>query len=334
MNYYSKSRMKLSDLFLEFRPGKFLSSLIPEMLSMSHTIVPMNGIFDAEYFDISSSHIEDTFRIFVGKPATVEPDKLYPTIFALDGNAAFSSLLGTQRMLTQGGEVPPSFVIGIGYPGKTLTESMERRNRDYAPTDPGENEIKTLGGAFPAGGPAFLKFIQDELMPLLTRNYAMDTGDTTLSGVSLGGLFASWVLLTEPQTFKRYILGSPAVWWRNEQVWEWEEEFARNHKDLVARVFVSAGALEIEQHIRADAVGMAEGNPLLREYITDVINWNDEHGWPENAKLSTKFARRLQTRAYPNLKICCHNMPDENHMSAAPGITSRGLRYVNDSWEP
>ncbi|PCI79072.1 MAG: hypothetical protein COB20_05650 [SAR86 cluster bacterium] len=299
---------------------------------MSAITSQMNGLFDAEYFDIKSQHVDDTFRIFVGKPAAIQPDTSYPTIFALDGNAAFSSLLGTQRMLTQGGEVPASFVIGIGYQGNTLMEAMTNRNRDYAPTEPGENEARALGGLIPAGGPAFLNFIQRELMPLLTERYPVDVSDSTIQGVSLGGLFAAWVLLAQPATFKRYILGSPALWWRDEQVWEWEEEYAARHTDIDATVFVSAGSLEIAEHVRAHAVAIAKETPALREYIESMIAWSDEHGWPEIAKLTPTFARRLSERRYPNLKIHCHNMVDENHMSAPPAMTSRGLRYVHGSW--
>lgn len=292
----------------------------------------MNGLFDAEYFNMESQQVGDTFRIFVGKPATINPDSSYPVIVALDGNAAFSSLLGTQRMLNQGGEVPASFVIGIGYPGNTLMQAMANRNRDYAPTAPGENEARALGGMVPAGGPAFLNFIQRELMPLLAERYPVDVSNSTIQGISLGGLFAAWVLLTQPATFKRYILGSPALWWRDEQVWEWEQEYAASNTDIDATVFVSAGELEMAEHVRADAVAIAIKSPPLRDYIESMILWSDEHGWPEIAKLTPTFARRLSERNYPNLKIHCHNMPDENHMSAPPAMTSRGLRYVHGSW--
>lgn len=299
---------------------------------MSTITTQMTGLFDAEYFDIESQQVGDTFRIFVGKPATIHPATAYPLIVALDGNAAFASLLGTQRMLTQGGEVPASFVIGIGYPGDTLIEAMVGRNRDYAPTDPGEYEARSLGGMVPAGGPAFLNFIQRELLPLLAVSYPIDVSSSTIQGVSLGGLFAAWVLLTQPATFKRYILGSPALWWRDEQVWQWEQEYAAGNTDIDATVFVSAGSLEVAERVRADAVSIAEKTPQLREYIEEVIAWSDKQGWPEIAKLTPAFARRLSERNYPNLKIRCHNMPDENHMSAPPAITSRGLRYVHGSW--
>ena len=301
---------------------------------MNYEVHTMNGLFDAEYFDLHSAQVGSNFRIFVGKPSSLAQKDRFPAIFALDGNVSFASLLGTQRMLTQGGEVPASFVIAVGYPGESLWEAMAHRNRDYPPTEPREAELRALGGQAQAGGPAFFRFIQEELKPLIQERYPIDEKDYTLQGVSLGGLFATWVLLNAPEAFHRYILSSPAIWWRDEQVWEWEEAYAHKHKDLAATVFVGAGSLEVKEHLRKDALIMAEKNPHLRSHIEGMIEWSDEHGWPEIAKLTEPFTQRLQARCYPQLSIHCHNMPDENHMSAAPAITSRGLRYVFGSWKP
>lgn len=294
----------------------------------------MNGLYDALYFDLDSEIVHDKFRIFVGTPSSMAVDTLYPTIFALDGNVSFPSLLGTQRLLTQGAEVPPSFVVGIGYPGDTLAQAMANRNRDYIPSAPGEAESRALGQVSQVGGPAFLRFIEEELKPLLAQEFPVDLEDSTLQGTSLGGLFASWVLLTNPQAFRKYILCSPAIWWRDEEVWEWEESYHGDNSDLPATVFIGAGELETDQHLRADAAAIAEKNPAMAALIKNVIHWNDENGWPEVAKLTPRFAERLAARNYPGLTIHCHNMPDENHMSASPALSSRGLRYVNASWVP
>lgn len=300
---------------------------------MSHNLVAMNGLFDAEYFDLRSEFVNDTFRIFVGKPSSIEENATYSVIYALDGNVSFASVMGVQRLLCQGGEVPPSFVIGIGYPGDSLRETVMMRNRDYVPSEPGEAELRVLGSAH-AGGPCFLRFIKEELQPTLERLYPIDNRRSTLQGVSLGGLFAVWVLLTQSKAFSSYILSSPALWWRDEQYKDWENAYAEKYSDLDASVFISAGELEVEKHLRADALAIAEANPGLRAQVLNVVEWNDMYGWPEPAKLTPQFTERLTSRKYPSLRIHCHNMPDENHMSASSSITSRGLRYINGSWQP
>lgn len=295
---------------------------------------PMNGLFDAETFTLYSEIVNDDFKIFIGKPANLEPGKRYPAIFCLDGNASFASLLSTQRMLAQGAQVPPAFVIGVGYEGNSLMEAMAKRNRDYVPTEPGEAELRALGGEVNPGAPDFLSFLMQELVPTLSEHYAIDRQQLTLQGVSLGGLFGAWTLLTQPESFQNYVLVSPAIWWRGQQLWQWEEALAQTRDDLNARVFVSAGALERESELRREAQAIAEKTPFMKEQIEGMIAFNDANAWPEIAHLVPELVRRLQGRNYPSLSIAGMNFPDENHMSTPPAASSRGLRYVFGSWQP
>lgn len=300
---------------------------------MSPDATPMNGLFDAEFFDIESVHVNDNFRIFVGLPAGADPSACYPVIFTLDGNATFASTLGTQRMLSMGGEAPPAIVIGVGYPGDSLWASMANRNRDYTPTAAGETEVRALGTTPEPGAEAFLRFLQEELRPLLASRYPVDTDDCSVIGTSLGGLFVAWTLLTAPEAFRRYILISPAIWWRSEQFRDWERELAANHEDLVTTVFVGAGALEVAEHLRADALNIAAVNPAMKEAVEAMVQWNDENGWPEVARLAPELAEKLTSRHYPGLRLQCCVMPEESHMSASPGLVSRGLRFAFGSWK-
>jgi hypothetical protein len=88
------------------------------------------------------------------------------------------------------------------------------------------------------------------------------------------------------------------------------------------------GVLEVTEPLRADAASIAEKSPMLKDQVDAMITWNDEHGWPEVAKLVPILAGKLKSRSYPGLSIEHRIMPDENHMSAPPVLCSRGLRYV------
>src|SRR6185369_4155931 len=106
-----------------------------------------------------------------------------------------------------------------------------------------------------------------------------DTDEPAFIGTSLGALFGTWTLLTAPSTFRRYILGSPALFWNNEEVWRWESECALAHTGLEATVFLGAGALETAAATRAAALAMAEnGAPHLRDRARATIAWCDQHG--------------------------------------------------------
>jgi pimeloyl-ACP methyl ester carboxylesterase len=45
---------------------------------------------------------------------------------------------------------------------------------------------------------------------------------SALFGTSLGGLFALYALLTDPASFDRYVIGSPAIWWDGEMLFDLE----------------------------------------------------------------------------------------------------------------
>jgi uncharacterized protein len=303
--------------------------------TMPNPAITMNGLLDAEYFDFKSTHVGDTFRIFVAKPPFADKDKRCPGIYVADGNGSFPMVTSIQRTLAWGGEAPAAYVIGVGYPTEGgYLQAVLKRNRDYPPTDAGEYARAMLGATFAAGGASFLRFLTQELKPELESRYAIDANDSTFFGSSLGGLFGAWTLLTSPATFQRYILASPAITWNDEEVWRWEQACAEARSDLPATVFLSAGELEAADVARRYALETAENNPTLRPRIKVMIAWFESHGWPRTAEIGPEFAARLQSRNYAGLKIHCHNMPDETHMSVPPAVISRGLRYVFGHWRP
>ena len=308
----------------------------------AQTPVKMTGLHEAEYFDLKSKSVDETFRIFVAKPFPLEPDKKYPVIYVLDGNGLFGMVMDSQRMMALGGEVPPAYIIGIGYAvDNGFMETMAKRWRDYTPTPGGELEAITKVSLDPTGtvegggGSDFLKFLQEELKPLIESNYSVDPNDATIAGISLGGLFPSWVLLNQPETFQRYIIMSPSIWWNGEEVWKWESRFAKNNNDINAKVFVTAGSLEtieVQKKMMDDMLKDAPEQAV--QMFKPMLDHFEKEGWPKMAEITPVFVDKLESRGYKNLKIHCHNMPHESHSSVAPGGLSRGLRYVFDHWDP
>lgn len=138
-----------------------------------------------------------------------------------------------------------------------------------------------------------------------------------------GGLFGSWTLLTSADTFRNFILCSPSFWWNQEEIWSIEELRASRKSELTADVFLSAGTLETAEGSRTQLTTMSNNlDGVAREGIDRLIAAYDQYGWPRMSEICTEFAERLRARAYPNLRIHCHNLPDESHTSGSP----RGYR--------
>jgi len=305
-------------------------------------MTPMTGLHNAEFVDFESEFVDEKFRIFVAAPTFVEPGKTYPVIYVLDANGFFGIVMETARLLAITNEIPAAYVVGIGYAvDEGLVGALSKRYRDLSPTKGGELEelFRPAGAAaetvMPGGGPAFLRFIVEELKPAIEAAYPVDPNDSTIGGGSLAGLFGAWVLLTQPEEFQRYIIFSPSVWWNEYEFWQWEEALAARTEDIDATAFVTAGGLErvalLKEQVKS-SLDEAEGP--AKQHLEALIDAYEKYGYPRMASITPELVDKLKSRNYPSLRIDVHNLPDETHLSVGPGAWSRGLRYVFGVWEP
>lgn len=97
----------------------------------------------------------------------------YTVLCVLDAQTAFKHVATTVEFLSDYGDIPEMIVVGI--------DSTDRL-RDYTPTD-----WSKMNGA-DGGGPTFKRFLAQQLIPEIERNYRSD-GYRILMGHSLAGLF-------------------------------------------------------------------------------------------------------------------------------------------------
>ena len=171
------------------------------------------------------------------------------------------------------------------------------------------------------GGAAdFLHFLRHELEPWVRRNYRTAPGDTTLFGHSLGGLFATWVMLSDPGAFRRYLIGSPSLWWDDGLVSRHEDAYAATHDDLPVAAFFGIGSDEtFEGRIRESARMAPDGQKRVTALPLDMVDDLQ------------RLVNRLEHRNYPGLQAHCVVLPDEFHVTVPPLILSRGLRHLFDA---
>jgi len=282
-----------------------------KMDDASSASIPEVTISETEVHMISSSLVDQEFKILVALPHKYKKsDRTYPVLYMLDANGTFGIMTETVRLLNFTMEMRNMIVVGIGYPVNSFRETMSLRTRDYTPTeddDAWEKTLKFIPDAPPSLGTGgainFLNFIRKELFPFIDDNFRTKPEDRILAGSSLGGLFSLYTLFHQPDSFNRYIIGSPSIWWDKEIMFTYENEYAKNHSDLSARVFMSVGSLEEKEGYQRDAE------------LAMVSNMN-------------KLAKRLRERNYPNLKLTTHVFEDETHISVTPATLSRGIRMV------
>jgi predicted alpha/beta superfamily hydrolase len=105
-------------------------------------------------------------------------------------------------------------IVAIGYASGQPFDA-DARALDYTPATTG------ITGDFISpqhgGAAAFLRFITEELRPLIAQYFALNMQQQTLFGFSYGGLFTLHTLSTQPQHFQRYWAASPSLWFGEHQ---------------------------------------------------------------------------------------------------------------------
>jgi predicted alpha/beta superfamily hydrolase len=249
---------------------------------------------------LDAEKIDQRFRIDVALPSSYgEGDRRYPVVYVTDGGGNFPIVVGNLRMLTLGREMPEVLVVGIGYDGIDVARILRVRARDLTPTIRESERERESEEVLSGGASDFVDFIENELKPFINDNYRTDADNETLIGYSLGGLFGLHVLFNHTDSFDKYIIGSPSIWWDDTVSFDYEADYAQNHQDLAKRVFMSTGGLEERP---ADDSRM----------VTNMV----------------KMFQRLRSRHYASLDIDHHVFEGETHMSCMGTAFSRGLRFV------
>ncbi|MYE16761.1 MAG: hypothetical protein F4Y07_09815 [Gemmatimonadetes bacterium] len=239
----------------------------------------------------------------------VSPERSYPVLWSMDGAMAFSMTAGIVNLYALGSRIPEIIVVGVGHPGEEGMAGLGKRTFDLFPpgsivADDGvaaEYTREVLGMDFATmepllKGDRFLEFLVDHLRPLLSERYRM-ADDHTLWGHSAGGAFTGYALLARPGAFDRFIIGSGT----NGLTIELEADYAEEHDDLDARVFV----------------GMADGE----------IN-NPGLSAQRLVSRTSLLAENLRLRQYPSLDLRTRLYTDRDHFTVMPLIIADGLQHV------
>ena len=134
-----------------------------------------------------------------------EPERRYPVVYVLDGGPEqdFEHIAGIAQSRDMNWSFEPFILVGI--------ESVNRRHELTPPVAEAAAYEETLG-TVPGGSGDYLRFLREELKPLIEASFRTD-GHDAIMGESLAGLFVVETLLEEPTLFDDYIAISPSMWW-------------------------------------------------------------------------------------------------------------------------
>ncbi|CAD2226258.1 Carbohydrate esterase, family CE1 [Pseudoalteromonas sp. 3J6] len=171
---------------------------------------------------------ERTVVVQLPKSYQAEPNKVYPVIYRLDGAGNIPLASAVIERLQNDNRAPEVIIVAI---------ENTNRLRDFYPTVNKEPQ----GPVGEGGGAAkFLAFFEQELIPLVNKNYR--THDyKVISGASAGGVFALYALQAKPELFQAHIAYSPAVWWNYGAMVKSTKSFITKNKELNSYVYINIG---------------------------------------------------------------------------------------------
>jgi enterochelin esterase family protein len=168
-------------------------------------------------------------RVWVYTPPGYSTQKIYPTVILLDG-WEYLNLIPTPTILDNlesAGKIPPVVVVFVANPIEAGTREREL-----------------------ACNPSFANFIAQELMPWVRSRYRITENpkQTTIGGISFGGLAAAYVAFKHSEIFGNVLSQSGSFWWGPEgyaEDGEWlTHQFVAERK-LPLRFYLEVGKLEV-----------------------------------------------------------------------------------------
>ncbi|MDC1162308.1 alpha/beta hydrolase-fold protein [Tenacibaculum sp.] len=163
-------------------------------------------------YKLQSKILKEERSYTIGLPDNYyKSSKKYPIMVLLDGGFRFHSHSGIINHMVNARQVPEMIIIGI---------NNIDRVRDFTPTNylinlngsDGSVNQKTSGGSS-----NFLRFIEEELLPTIKKNYRTNSFKT-LVGISHGGLLVASSYLSNNTSFDAYISMDPSFWWDNQYI--------------------------------------------------------------------------------------------------------------------
>lgn len=261
--------------------------------TQAESALPAFELENTVIHQIKSEALGRNYDIFIKLPRGYSnkenAGKSYPVIYTTDGPYIFK----IASSVTHFRNLDKAIVVGLSF--AKGENGMHSRVRDLTP-----EKDKSWTNYQTGGAGAYLDFLESEVLPFVETTYRAEASRRIYAGLSLSGSFGAWILLTKPDLFESYILTSPSLWFKDRMIFDLEEQYAANHKNLKANVFFATGAFE---------------KPEYGGYYDMVDEQN-------------KFAARLRSRNYASLNIHAEIIEGAIHETAFATGFSKGLLWL------
>ena len=284
------SRTALIPFFLLFSINLINAQTTPGSPAATRQVTLDN----TEQFTITSKYVPgENYLIRVSLPVNYDSyDYSFPVLYVLDGDKSFGMAKDIADWLIWFGEIRDIIVVGISY-GQGTDAWWEKRERDY--THIQDSNLAKVTAKNTGGAGSFLKFVKNELIPVINKKYKALHDSNALMGISYGGMLTSYVLFSQPEMFNGYIIIGPTLIWKNENILKMEADYSNSHKALNKKVYIAYGSLD------------------NKSWVIDPTK---------------EFISRIQLHNYEGLKFVPEILEGETHISSYGPALTHGLKAL------
>lgn len=230
------------------------------------------GLF---YFSLAQLHAQTIKDISIGKrisfdsevygnerelmislPEEYDSLKTYPVLYVLYPQFSFERVYSAARDLGGSNGIPELIIVGVcddGSRGEVFPFKITREPRNEAL------------------GKKFLKSIKREVIPYIEKEYRADS-QRIVVGFSNTGMFANYILNTDPDLFSSYILSSPMLAYENNYVLNQTTELFKAIENLNKEVYIVYG----ENDYNSVITTMPSLRKLLENSAPKGLKWKME----------------------------------------------------------
>jgi predicted alpha/beta superfamily hydrolase len=177
-----------------------------------------------------------SYKVHIQVPMYYRADKKYAVVYMVDSPYTFQIVTGAAFFPVKLAAMEE--VIFVGISSEVNYDRDLSRQRDFTPT----RDLKYKDATGEAD--KHVTFIRNQVIAYVEKNYHTDPSRRTYIGNSFGGLLGAYILVTQPNTFKNYVLSSPSLWWDDNVMFSIESKSKALDSTTVANIFISSGSLE------------------------------------------------------------------------------------------
>lgn len=167
------------------------------------------------HMKISSFNEDRMIRVYLPENYKNETTR-YPVLYMHDGQNVFNdddAIGGHSLQLEEYLNEKKIKLIVVA-----IDQNCEERMNEYCPWKNGQYSRKIVGRIDPTGGKGkqYIEFIVNELKPFIDKKYRTLKDNSSMAGISLGGLISTYAACVYPNIF-RNVAGLSSAFFRNQE---------------------------------------------------------------------------------------------------------------------